>query len=226
MRNGQNSDISVIVPAYNEEAYVGKVLDGLLALDFFREIVAVDDGSRDGTSQILAGYRGHEGIAVISNEKNMGKGCAVIRGLGGITASYVVLQDADLEYPVENLKEITRHRGYDMVAGVRVLSGAAIAKMTIRSFLINKMFIRLLGTSDAFTGQRMLEIKFIRSLHLRSRGFELETEITAKAIRRGASVKYVPIEYKARSSAEGKKIGPRDLFKIFFAYLSLKANLF
>ncbi len=188
--------------------------------------MAVDDGSCDSTSEILAGYRDHERIVVVSNENNMGKGCAVIRGLGSITAPYVVLQDADLEYPVENLREITRHRGYDMVAGFRVLSGAAIAKMTIRSFLINKMFIRLLGTSDAFTGQRMLETRFMRSLNLRSRGFELETEITAKAIKLSASVKYVPIEYKARTSAEGKKIGPLDLFKIFFAYLSLKANLF
>ncbi len=226
MRNGQDRDISVIVPVYNEEKYVGRVIEDLLDLDLFREIILVEDGSTDRTLSELEYFKGHETLQILHNERNMGKGYAVSRGLKLVTAPYVVLQDGDLEYPVENLIEIVSHLGYDMVAGVRMIKEAAIQKMTVRSFLINKMFIKLLGSPDVFTGQRMLNARFMRALNLKSRGFQLETELTVKAIKLGAKVKYVPIGYNARTASEGKKIGPLDLFKISLAYLTLKINLF
>jgi dolichol-phosphate mannosyltransferase len=212
--------VSVIVPAYNEDRTVGKIIDGLLFLELFREIIVVNDGSTDRTNEVLEGYHGN--IIIVNNPKNSGKGYSVLRGLEHITAPYLVLQDADLEYPIENLPKLIRYaeeNHSDMVVGVRTMKETEIFKLSTTSFIANKVFRKIIGEADIFSGQRIVKTEILRAMNLRSKGFEIETEITMKALRSGATVKYIPIEYHPRK--EGKKIGVLDFIKIAGVYLSL-----
>lgn len=216
--------VSVVVPAYNEVETVGKIIDGLLSLELFREIVVINDGSTDGTKEILEGYKGK--IIAIDNPANSGKGYSILRGLELITAPYLVLQDADLEYPVVNLPKLigyAEENRSDMVVGVRTMKETEIFGLSTTSFMANKMFKRMIGVADVFSGQRIVKTEVLRAMKLRSKGFEIEAEITMKALRSGATVKYGPIEYYPRK--EGKKIGFMDLIKITGTYLSLRFAL-
>lgn len=220
MLNNQKSPISVIVPAYNEDASVGKVVSNLIALELFREIVVVDDGSNDFTALRFLPFLDRKEVVTLINHKNRGKGYSVLKGLQRVTAPYVVLQDADLEYPVSNLEKLVEYLDYDMTVGVRNTNGQGIYVVSAASFLVNKMITRLMKVPDVMSGQRMLRTEFARSLNLKAGRFEIETEMTLKALEKGAKIKFVPIEYYPRT--EGKKIGCLDFLKVFKTYLSFK----
>jgi len=213
-------EISAIVPVYNEEATVDQVVNDLLDLHLFREIVVVDDGSSDSTALKLIPFFNRKEVFILINHKNKGKGYSVLKGLQCVTAPYVVLQDADLEYPVSNLERLVKYFDYDMAVGVRRTNGQGIYVVSAASFLANKMITKLMEVPDVMSGQRMLKTEFARSLKLKSERFELETEITLKALEKGAKIKFVPIDYYPRT--EGKKIGFLDFLKIFKTYLSFK----
>lgn len=211
---------SVIVPAYNEAGTVGKIIEDVLSLGLFREIVAINDGSTDGTKETLERYKNK--INIIDNPKNSGKGYSILRGLEHITAPYLILQDADLEYPIENLPKLicyAEENHSDMVVGVRTMKETEIFKLSTTSFIANKVFRKMTGAADIFSGQRIVKTEILRAMNLRSKGFEIETEITMKALRSGVTVKYIPIEYHPRK--EGKKIRFLDFIKIAGVYLSL-----
>ncbi len=215
-------EISAIVPVYNEEATVAQVVNDLLDLSLFREIVVVDDGSSDSTALQLLPFFNRKEVFILINHRNQGKGYSVLKGLRSVTAPYVVLQDADLEYPVSNIKRLAECFDCDMTVGVRNTNGQGLYVVSAASFLANKIITRLMKVPDVMSGQRMLKTEFARSLQLKPGRFELETEITLKALAKGAKIKFVPIDYYPRT--EGKKIGFLDFLKIFKTYMSFKIS--
>jgi len=220
--------LSVIVPVYNEEDTVGLVLSRLVSLEFVREVIVVDDGSTDCTYKVISEMEGGKVISVRMN-KNRGKAEAVKRGLSLISSEteVIAVQDADLEYPPENLQKLYRKylaTGADMVIGVRTMSWDEITGISLGSFMANKLIAYLTGCPDVFSGQRLIKKSFIEEVGLSSKGFEIETELTMKAILGDYKVVWEKVDYKPRSRAEGKKIGALDFFRIMRTYWSLKLS--
>jgi glycosyltransferase involved in cell wall biosynthesis len=226
--------LSIVIPAYNEERFIGTLIERIQAVDlspvgFVAELVVVDDGSRDRTADIVMGIGG---VRLI-RKPNGGKGSAVIEGIKASTGHYVMIQDADLEYDPRDylpmLDAVASERAA-IVYGSRYLkhpdSGA------IRNLLTGKhpsqslaayvggqslSFIALIFTgrylTDTVTALKLFPRDLLTSLALESPGFELDHEITAKVLARGWHIAEVPIRYYPRSRAEGKKIGLRDWFR-------------
>jgi len=218
--------LSVIVPVYNEEDTVGLVLSRLVSLEFVREVIVVDDGSTDCTYKVISEMEGGKVISV-RMDKNKGKAEAVKRGLSLVSSEteVIAVQDADLEYPPENLQKLYRKylaTGADMVVGVRTMSWDEITGISLGSFVANKLIAYLTGCPDVFSGQRLIKKSFIEEVGLSSKGFEIETELTMKAILGDYKVVWEKVDYKPRSRAEGKKIGALDFFRIMRTYWSLK----
>ncbi len=212
--------VSVIVPAYNEEETLGRVLKGLEKLDLELRVVVVDDGSKDKTAEVAEEL----GFDVIRHKKNRGKGAAIRTGIDNVDEGVVVIQDADLEY---DPKEIPRLLGpiekgeADVVYGSRFLGEIEGMK---KSHYFGNWFLSLatsviLGKriTDMETGYKAFAPGVLESLDLESDEFDIEPEITAKVIKGGYRLVEVPIDFKARTKGE-KKIswvdGVKGLFKL------------
>ncbi|MCK4305094.1 MAG: glycosyltransferase family 2 protein [Candidatus Eisenbacteria sp.] len=209
--------ISVIMPAYNERATILEIISRVQAVDLPKEILVVDDGSRDGTRKILQDLTG-PGLRIFFHERNRGKGAAIRTALPYVTGEILIIQDADLEYdPAEYPKLIApiTAGAADVVYGSRFL-GRGRGSAGILHYAANRL---LTAISNLFTGLRLtdmetcykaLRVDLVRRLELVSNSFEIEPEITAKAARLGARFREVPIHYAGRSYGEGKKIGLCD----------------
>jgi glycosyltransferase involved in cell wall biosynthesis len=227
--------LSIVIPAYNEESFIGTLLDRIAAVDLAPlgvspELIVVDDCSRDRTAAIA---EAHPGVRVWRQPQNGGKGAAVRAGIGLATGEYLLIQDADLEYDprdyVPMIEALFAGRG-DIIYGSRYL------KYPDRGVLANLLagrhpgqswpaylggqslsFVALLCTrvylTDTVTAFKLFRREFLLSLELETSGFELDHEITAKAAARGMRITEVPIRYYPRSKAEGKKIGLKDWFR-------------
>lgn len=203
--------ISVIIPVFNEKSHLAEIIDAVEKVPLEKQIIVVDDYSSDGAREILR-YR--RGIKVILHERNMGKGAAIRSGLTEVHGDYVIIQDADLEYsPAEYTRLITpviegRSR---VVYGSRILGNGQFLKV---SYLANRVLTLLTNLifhsrlTDMETCYKLLPASLMRSLHLVSSRFEIETEITGKLLRRGERILEIPIRYQARK--RGKKIGVKD----------------
>ncbi|MDE2039020.1 MAG: glycosyltransferase family 2 protein [Elusimicrobia bacterium] len=234
--------LSLIVPVYNERATVGPLLDQLLALDlpgFDKEIVIVESGSTDGSERIVDGYVGKPGVRVIHEEAPRGKGAAVRRGLSEVSGDVVAVQDADLEYSVADYRRLLSPLASgeaDVVFGSRTLRSPQ--RWQFRRFggperfyglLVNfggvfytKLFNALYGTSltDGATMFKLFRSKCLRGLILRADVFDYDWELSAKVAKRGWRIMELPVSYKARSRAEGKKIRFwRDGWRVLLAIL-------
>lgn len=213
--------LSIIIPVYNEERNIEKVIRKIKKLPLpgiKKEIIIVDDGSRDGTSLILKKHREDPGIQVHFSRLNMGKGVAIRTGLKYATGKIILIQDADLEYDVSDyprlLKPILENKA-DVVYGSRFrgkIKNMALFNYLgnrLLSFLTTVLFLR--KVTDEATAYKIFKASVIKRLKLRSRHFEFCPEVTAKLLR-DRSIRYaeVPIRYKARNVAEGKKIKLRD----------------
>jgi glycosyltransferase involved in cell wall biosynthesis len=213
--------LSVVMPVYNEAETVREIVAQVLAVPLEKEILIVDDGSTDGTRDVLRELDGKDGIRVFLQPKNQGKGAAVSVGFRHATGEVVVVQDADLEYdPREYLKLLepieTGHA--DVVYGSRFLGGGARRVLyfwhTVGNrflTLASNMFTNL-NLTDMETCYKMFRREVVQSLRIESRRFGIEPEITAKVARRGYRIYEVPISYYGRTYEEGKKIGWKDAF--------------
>lgn len=212
-------EVTFIVPVFNEKNNVVALLDRLLSLPLSKEIVVVDDGSKDGTRALLEGYVA-EGMGLWFHNKNLGKGAAVQTGLSVSSGQYVAIQDADLEYdPFQYVSLLTaiKKDKVDVVFGSRFITKNP--SIYIRYYLGNKVltwFINLMclvHMTDTYTCFKLMKLENWSKLGLVSRGFEMEAEIAVKVALRRYSFFDVSIDYRPRSILEGKKIGWRDALK-------------
>ena len=212
--------LTIIVAAYNERRTVRAVIDRLLAIDLPipREVVVVDDGSTDGTQDVLAAaVEEHLPIVVLRGERNRGKGHAIRRGLDHARGTIVAIQDADLELDPQQLSALIApilDGATDVVYGSRFLNGGGKAPwLTVAANKILTTVTNVLyGTrlTDMETCYKIVRTDVARSLRLGADRFDIEPEITARLLRHGHRIREVPVRFDPRSRAQGKKIGWRD----------------
>lgn len=208
--------LSVIIPVYNEKDTIRRILDKVLAVPLEKEVIIVDDFSKDGSRELLKDLN-MTGVTTIFHDVNKGKGAAIRTGLQYVTGDVVVIQDADLEYdPNEYLRLIEPIKAgtADVVYGSR-FSGKT-EKMSLAHYLGNKALTvttnLLYGTklTDMETCYKMVKAPIFKSLKLRANRFDFEPEITAKLLKSGKRIIEIPISYQGRHWTEGKKITWRD----------------
>ena len=214
--------VSLLVPAYNEASTIGEVLDRIAALDLETQVVVVDDGSTDGTSEIVESRMGERDDVVLIRQQNRGKGAAIRTGIPHADGDIIVIQDADMEYdPVDvpQLIEPIVRGAADVVFGSR-LSGGRPQRAYLFWHLVGNRFLSLVTNvlynttlHDMETGYKAFRADVLRSLDLRQDDFAIEPEITATVCRRKLRIYELPIAYYGRTYDEGKKITWRDGFR-------------
>jgi glycosyltransferase involved in cell wall biosynthesis len=227
--------LSVIIPVYNEKDTLETILrriGGVQMGSLDREVIVVDDGSQDGTAEILRRIekdRTYPFLRVYFHSRNQGKGAAVRTGLAQVSGEMVLIQDADLEYQPEEYPLIVMpilQYGADVVYGTR-FSGVHRAFL-FWHYLGNKMLTLLTNLlydsmiSDMEVGFKAFRTEAIRGIPLRARGFEFEPEITAKILKRKLRLFEVPITYAGRDYSEGKKITWRDGYRAVWTLLKYR----
>ena len=219
--------LSEIIPDFNEAKTIKQIVNRVLAQGEVWEVVIVDDGSTDGTAQVLAKFN-HKKVRVKRHGANKGKGAAIVTGISNINGDYLIFQDADLEYePAEYKKLLKRANGKNAVYGSRILNKDnrhAYARTYIGNVLITALGNLLFGLklTDSYTCYKLLPVKEAKQLNLKSSGFEVEAEITAKLAKRGVEIIEVPISYKPRSYEQGKKIKAKDALKGAWMYFKIR----
>jgi glycosyltransferase involved in cell wall biosynthesis len=223
--------LSIIIPAFNEAAFLPEVIRRVEETPYDKEIIIVDDGSTDSTREYLKGLVS-EGIKVIVHEKNTGKGAAMRTGIAVASGDVVIVQDADLEYDPKDypvLLEPIMQGKADVVYGSRFLGGPHRVLFFWHSVgnslitLISNIFTDL-NLTDMETGYKAFRKMVFETITIESNRFGFEPEITAKVAKKGFRIYEVPISYSGRSYQEGKKITWKDGIKAIFTVL--KYNLF
>lgn len=218
--------LSVIIPVFNERYLVRESVSRVLSVRDLRgvnriEVIVVDDGSTDGTREILRALAAEhpERIRYLEHPRNMGKGAAIRTGIAACTGDLVVFHDADLEYDPRDFARMVRpivEDGADVVYGSRFLPSERRRVLYYRHSLANRFLTALanwlsdLNLSDMETCYKMFKAPLLKSIPIRSNSFGIEPEITMKIAKRHASVFEVPVSYLGRTYHEGKKIGWRD----------------
>ena len=222
--------ISIVVPVYNEARTVADVIQRLIAIDLPapREILVVNDGSTDGTREVLDRIVQRPELRVIHAEKNGGKGSAIRIGFARATGTIVAIQDADLELDPAQIAELVKpilDGRSRVVYGSRFLAGRPDAPWL--SVFANQVLTGITNVlygariTDMETCYKIMEREIALGLNLESNRFDIEPEITAKLLRAGHSILELPIHFNPRSRAQGKKIGWRDGFRaieVLFKY--------
>jgi glycosyltransferase involved in cell wall biosynthesis len=220
--------ISVVLPIFNEAATLEEIVRRVRASGYAQEIVAVDDASSDGTTQILAQLAArHPELVVLRHEENQGKGAALRSGFAKASGDVIIVQDADLEYDPADYTDLLTpllDGRADVVFGSRFLGGphrvlyfwhyVANRAVTLLSNALNNV-----NLTDMETGYKAFRREVLEGLRLRSDRFGFEPEFTAKVARRKLRLYEVPISYSGRTYEEGKKIGWWDGVKAFGAIL-------
>lgn len=213
--------LSVLIPVFNEKNTISEILKKINEVDlkdlgFDKEVIIVDDGSKDGTIDILRGLE--ERYKIIYHSKNQGKGAAIKTGLKEVFGDYLIIQDADLEYDPRDyrkLLETALKNNAKVVYGSRTINPRN--RFSYTSYYFGGIFLNfatnfLYGTkiTDESTGYKLFKTEIIKSIPLRCQRFEFCPEVTAKVSKRGIKIYEVPINYYPRHIKEGKKIKWRD----------------
>jgi glycosyltransferase involved in cell wall biosynthesis len=218
------AELTVLMPVYNERRTVDTAIDRVLATRESvggLELIVVDDGSTDGTRELLENRSGLENVQVLHHDRNHGKGAALRTGLTHARGEYCTVMDADLEYDPSNFSSLVGP----------LLAGEADAVFGVRGFqahsaysfwyVVGNKVVTLAANvlynawlSDLMTCQKVLKTSLFQNLRLRQNGFAIEAEITARLLRSGARIYEVPITYRARRREEGKKLTPIDGLKV------------
>lgn len=206
--------LSVVIPVFNEKQTIAEVLDRVRSVGLPVEIVVVDDGSTDGTRELLQDLRPKIDQLILM-ERNGGKGAALKAGFAAATGEVLVIQDADLEYDPHDYHELLKPilvADADLVLGSR-LNGAKPQRAYYFWHYVGNRIITLVARilynttlSDIYTCYKMFKREQLDGLSVKSNGFEFDAELLAKLLRRDLVVYEVPIAYYGRSYAEGKKI--------------------
>ena len=216
--------LSIVIPAYNEERFIGTLLERIRAVDLTphgleKELIVVDDCSKDGTSAVVARF---PDVVLCRHERNGGKGRAVRTGIERATGDYLMIQDADLEYEPQDYAPMVKallSKQADVVYGSRYTKGLFGSKYPQQSWpaYLGGRSLSIAGLlctgrylTDTVTALKLFPRSLLTELHLETSGFELDHEITSKVLARGLRIVEVPIQYFPRSREEGKKIGAKD----------------
>jgi glycosyltransferase involved in cell wall biosynthesis len=220
--------LSVVIPVYNEVGTIQEIVSRVQAVDLEKEIIIVDDGSTDGTRELLQEITlSHETVRILYHDLNQGKGAALRTGFEGATGDIVIIQDADLEYDPREypvlLEPILDGRA-DIVYGSRFLGGPHRV-LFFWHYLGNKFLTLLsnaltnLNLSDMETCYKVFRREVLSDIELKSNRFGFEPEFTAKVAKKGFRIYETPISYSGRTYAEGKKIGWKDGVKAIVAII-------
>ena len=226
--------LSILMPVYNEIERIERALDQTLAVELpcpF-ELVLVDDGSTDGTADYLRNSALPENVRVHYHAKNRGKGAAVRTALADARLRFSAIFDADLEYEPDDLAVLLEPLRSDdavhVVYGVRSFDGFTSHSLlyvmgnkavTLAANVLFNVYIR-----DLMTCHKAMYTELFRSLPLRSDGFSIEPEITARLLQRGERIYEVPVSYRARASKEGKKLTAADGFRVLWTLLRCRVT--
>lgn len=224
--------LSIIIPIYNEENHIEKVVDLLFKLKLLieKEIILVDDGSKDKTRVKLKKLKKkYPMLRQILLKKNYGKGYAIRKGLGKFTGDLVLIQDADLEYKIEEIPKIIKPliSGKEKVVyGSRFLG--KISGMRWQNRLANKILTTTVNffywskITDEATAYKAFDRGVIKSINLKCKRFEFCPEVTAKVLKKKIKIKEIPISYTARDVKAGKKIKLKDAFEAFWTLIKYR----
>lgn len=226
-----NAFLSVIMPVYNEKNTILKAIDNVLKLDILKELIIVDDGSFDGTREILDKENLGNKVRKLFHDKNRGKGAAVRTAIKEITGDIVAIQDADLEYNPKELKglaEPIREGLADVVYGSRLWGGKLQRAHMFWHLLGNRLLTLaadiLYNTTltDIETCYKVFKKEVLKDIDIKSDGFSIEPEITAKILKKRLRVYEMPISYYGRTYEEGKKITWKHGFSALWTLLKYK----
>jgi glycosyltransferase involved in cell wall biosynthesis len=217
----ENGVLSVLIPCFNEESTLGLVLQAVASQDSVGQIVVIDDGSTDGTWQVIKKFSPPKSISYVVHRQheNMGKGAALAVGMNLCTQPVVIIQDADLEYDPREFDRLIRpicEGRADVVYGSRFASGEERRVLYFWHYLGNKILTLLsnmftnLNLTDMETGYKAIRLEFAQNLQIQENRFGIEPEVTAKLARMQARFYEVSISYRGRTYEEGKKIGWKD----------------
>ncbi len=223
-------NLSVVIPVYNEVDNVIEILRRVKAQKLANEIIVVDDGSTDGTRNILKELDGKENVRVLLHERNKGKGAAVMTGLRAAQGDLLLIQDADLEYDPRDYPELLKpliEDIADVVYGSRFLGGPRRVAMfwhMIANKLLTTMTNILYDTilTDMETGYKVFRRGVIEGMTIHAKRFDFEPEFTAKVLKRRYRIFEVPITFNPRDYAQGKKIKLKDAFEAVWTLLKYR----
>ena len=238
--------VSIVIPAYNEEAFIGTLVETILKVDlqsigFEREIIVVDNGSKDKTYAIASAFKD---VHCLRIEKNRGKGGGTKFGIANATGDYVLIQDADLEYDPKDympmLQALSNSKGLVSIYGSRILgelqeknnksrilpgkhkdksvaTWIANALLSLWAFILYGQYI-----TDTLTGYKIYPMDLLGKFTIKTFGFETDHELTAKLLRSNTKIIEVPISYHPRTVEEGKKIRAIDFFVAVWTFLKFR----
>ncbi|MEW6285917.1 MAG: glycosyltransferase family 2 protein [Chloroflexota bacterium] len=220
-------NLSVIIPVYNEVNNIEEIVKRVQATKRASEIIIVDDGSQDGTREILKKLDGKRKVRVILHEKNQGKGAAVVTGMKAARGDVLLIQDADLEYNPRDYPVLLQpiEEGLaDVVYGSRFLGAPHRVAMfwhqvanQLLTFMTNVLYDSIL--TDMETGYKVFRREVVEGMNIRSKRFNFEPEFTAKILKRKYRIFEVPISFNPRDYSEGKKIKLKDAFEAVWALI-------
>jgi glycosyltransferase involved in cell wall biosynthesis len=222
--------LTVLMPVYNEIDTIEEIIKRVQATGLADEILLVDDGSVDGTRDILKELDGQDAIKVFYHERNQGKGAAVRTGIKNATGDVLLIQDADLEYDPRDYPKLLQplEEGMaDVVYGSRFLGAPRRVAMfwhmvanKLLTLMTNVLYDTIL--TDMETGYKVFRREIVEDMPLHAHRFEFEPEFTAKILKRGVRIFEVPITFNPRDYDEGKKIGMSDAFEAIWALLKYR----